>query len=155
MKNFVKIAAVSALLAAPLPAMAVTANVQFDAQVNNTCSIQVNQAGLLTANVGQTVLSSTNVGGSSGLADITTTSNSFGVSIAQPTAFTTAPAGGGTNVNFAATYSTAGATTIASTNSANPLLTGVTNVSVDMSATKTTGSFPTGTYAAVVVLTCE
>jgi hypothetical protein len=155
MKNFVKIAAVSALLAAPLPAMAVTANVQFDAQVNNTCSIQVNQAGLLTANVGQTVLSSTNVGGSSGLADITTTSNSFGVSIAQPTAFTTAPGGGGTNVNFAATYSTAGATTIASTNSANPLLTGVTNVSVDMSATKTTGSFPTGTYAAVVVLTCE
>ena len=37
MKNFVKIAAVSALLAAPLPAVAATGNVQFDATVNNTC----------------------------------------------------------------------------------------------------------------------
>jgi hypothetical protein len=155
MKNFVKIAAVSALLAAPLPAVAATGNVQFDAQVDNTCSITVNQAGLLTANVGQTVLSSTNAGGASGQADILTTSASFNVSIDQPTTWANFPSGGDTNVAFAATYSASGDTTIASTNSANPLATGATAVNVDLSATKSSGSFPTGTYAAVVVLRCE
>lgn len=155
MKNFAKFAVVSALLAAPLPAVAATGNVQFDATVNNTCGITVQQAGLLTANVGQTVLSSTNAGGSAGVAEIVATSANYTVSIDQPTAFSTAPSGGGTNVNFAATYSASGATTVASTAAANPLLTGTTAVNVNMSATKTSGSFPTGTYAAVVVLRCE
>jgi hypothetical protein len=155
MKNFVKFAVVSAMLAAPLPAVAATGNVQFDATVNNTCSITVNQAGLLTANVGQTSLSSLNAGGAAGQADIVATSANYNVSIDQPTAWGTFPTGGDTNVTFAATYSASGATTVASTNTANPLATGTTAVNVDLSATKSSGSFPTGTYAAVVVLRCE
>ena len=155
MKNFVKIAAVSALLAAPLPAVAATGNVQFDATVNNTCSITVNQAGLLTANVGQTVLSSTNAGGSAGVAEIVATSANYAVSIDQPTAWQAFPTNGDTNVSFAATYAASGATTVATTDAANPLATGTTSVNVNMSATKSSGSFPTGTYAAVVVLRCE
>ena len=131
MKNFVKIAAVSALLAAPLPAVAATGNVQFDATVNNTCSITVNQAGLLTANVGQTSLSSGNAGGAPGQADIVATSANYNVSIDQPT------------------------TTLTTRNTAAPLATGTTAVNVNLAATKSSGSFPTGTYAAVVVLRCE
>ena len=155
MKNFVKIAAVSALLAAPLPAVAATGNVQFDATVNNTCSITVNQAGLLTANVGQTSLSSGNAGGAPGQADIVATSANYNVSIDQPTAWGTFPTGGDTNVAFAATYATTGATTLTTRNTAAPLATGTTAVNVNLSATKSSGSFPTGTYAAVVVLRCE
>ncbi|MGB8817975.1 MAG: hypothetical protein WCC66_08665 [Rhizobiaceae bacterium] len=155
MKNFVKFAVVSAMLAAPLPAVAATGNVQFDATVNNTCAITVQTAGLLTANVGQTVLSSTNAGGSAGTAEIVATSANYTVSVDQPTAFSAAPVGGGTNVNFAATYASAGATTLTARNTAAPLLTGTSNVTVNMSATKTSGSFPTGTYAGIVVLRCE
>lgn len=155
MKNFVKFAAVAAVLSASAPAFAATGDVQFDATVNNTCGITVNQAGLLTANVGQTSLSSLNAGGAAGQASIVTTSAAYTVSVDQPTAFTTAPVNGGTNVSFAATYAATGATTVASTNAANALATGTTNVNVDLTATKSSGSFPTGTYAAVVVLRCE
>ena len=155
MNKFVKIALASALLAAPLPAFAATGDVQFDATVNNTCTIAVGPAGVLATNVGQTVLSSTNAGGQAGVADITATSAAYSVSVNAPTAFATAPAGGGTGVTFAANYASAGATTIATTSSATALNTGVSNITVNMSATKATGSFPTGTYAAVVVLRCE
>jgi hypothetical protein len=155
MKNFVKFAVVTAALAAPLPAFAATGDVQFDATVNNTCTIAVGPAGLLAANVGQTVLSSTNAGGTAGTADITATSAAYSVSVNAPTAFAAAPVGGGTSVTFAATYASAGATTLAAGNTVRPLNTGVSNVTVNMSATKSSGSFPTGTYAAVVVLRCE
>ena len=156
MKNFVKFAVMSALLAAPLPAVAATGNVQFDATVNNTCSITVNQAGLLTANVGQTSLASTNAGGSAGTATIVATSANYTVGVDQPTAWQAGfPTGGDTAVTFAATYSAAGDTTVASTANNNALATGTTNVSVNLSATKSSGSFPTGTYAAIVVLRCE
>ena len=154
MKNFVKIAAVSALLAAPLPAVAATGNVQFGATVDNSCSISVTQTGTLVANVGQTVLSSSLIGGVAGTADVTATSNAFQVSIDAPT-WSSYPVNGNTATVLAATYSGTGATNIGATNAANPLQTGVTNVNVNLSATKTSGSFPTGTYAAVVVLRCE
>ncbi len=155
MNKFVKIALASALLAAPLPAFAATGDVQFDATVNNTCTIAVGPAGLLASNVGQTVLSSSIAGGTAGTADITATSAAYQVSINAPTAFTAFPLNGGTNVTFAANYASAGATTLAAGNTARALNTGVSNVTVNMSATKTSGSFPTGTYAAIVVLRCE
>jgi hypothetical protein len=155
MKKFVKFAVLAATLAAPLPAYAITGDVQFDAVVNNTCTIAVGPAGVLATNVGQTVLSSSVAGGSAGTADITATSAAYTVNVTAPSSFTTAPTGGGTGVTFAATYATAGATTIATSNTAKPLNTGVSNVTVNMSATKGAGSFPTGTYAAVVVLRCE
>ena len=155
MKNFVKIALASALLAAPLPAFAATGNVQFDAVVNNTCTMVVGPAGVLDTNVGQTVLSSQTGAGTAGTAAITATSGAFSVSIDTPTVFTAAPLNGGTNVTFAANYASAGATTLAAANSARPLNTGVSNITVNMSATKSSGSFPTGTYAAIVVLRCE
>ena len=155
MKNFVKFAVLSAALAAPLPAFAVTGDVQFDAVVNNTCTIAVGPAGVLDTNVGQTVLSSSTGAGVAGTAVITATSSAYTVNVNAPTAFATAPVGGGSGVTFAANYASAGATTLAAGNTARPLSTGVSNITVNMSATKGSGSFPTGTYAAVVVLRCE
>lgn len=156
MKNFVKFAVMSAVLAAPLPAFAATGDVQFNATVNNTCSITVNQAGLLTANVGQTSLASTNAGGAAGQATIVATSANYTVGVDQPIGWQAGfPTGGDTNVTFAATYSASGDTTVASTDLDNPLATGTTAVNVNLAATKSSGSFPTGTYAAVVVLRCE
>ena len=158
MNKYVKIAIAAGVLVAPVQAHAVTGNVIFNADVQNTCAIVVNDAGTLTTNVGQTQLSSENAGGAAGTATITTTSAAFKASVANPTAFDSAPAGGGTSTSFASKFSGSGATTIASTLASAPavsLNTGVTNVSVHLAATKSTGSFPTGLYAATVVLTCQ
>jgi hypothetical protein len=62
---------------------------------------------------------------------------------------------GGAASSFAAKYSTTGATTLTNMTTQQPLATGTTNVLVNLSATKATGSFPTGLYAATVVLRCE
>jgi hypothetical protein len=154
MKNYAKIAVVAGLLVAPMQAQAATGNVIFNADVNNTCSITVVDAGTLTANVGQTQLSSENAGGSAGTATIVATSAAYAVSVNAPLAFSTFPVGGAATT-FAAKYSTTGASTYTNATTSNPLATGTTNVSVNLAANKATGSFPTGLYAATVVLRCE
>lgn len=155
MKNFVKVALVAGALLAPAQAFAVTGNVIFNADVNNTCAITIVDAGILTTNVGQTQLSSTNAGGQAGSATLATTSAAYTVNVNAPTAFDTQPATAGTST-FTATYGTTGATVLAAgQNTAKPLSVGTTNVSVNMAATKASGSYPTGTYAATVVLRCE
>lgn len=154
MNKFVKIAIAAGVLVAPVQAHAVTGNVIFNADVQNTCAITVVDAGTLTANVGQTVLSSENAGGSAGTATIVTTSAAYQISVNAPTVFSTVPVGGAADT-FAAKYSTTGDSAYVDQTGANPLATGTHNVSVDLAASKTTGSFPTGLYAATVVLRCE
>lgn len=154
MNKFVKIAIAAGVLVAPVQAHAVTGNVIFNADVQNTCAITVDNAGTLTTNVGQTQLSSENAGGAAGAATIVTTSAAYQVSVNAPTAFDTMPAGGAAS-SFSAKYSTTGASTYSNQTVANPLATGTTNVQVHMAANKATGSFPTGLYAATVVLRCE
>ena len=155
MKNFVKVALVAGTLLAPAQAFAVTGNVIFNADVSNTCAITIVDAGILTTNVGQTQLSSTNAGGQAGSATLAVTSAAYSVSVNAPTVFDTAPATAGVST-FAASYGTTGATVLAAgQTTAKPLSVGTTNVSVNMAATKATGAFPTGTYAATVVLRCE
>ena len=154
MNKFVKIAIAAGVLVAPVQAHAVTGNVIFNADVQNTCAITVNDAGTLTTNVGQTVLSSENAGGSAGTATVVTTSSAYQVSLTAPTAFDTAPATAGAST-FAAKYNATGASTYTNATAANPLATGTTNVAVHLAATKASGSYPTGLYAATVVLRCE
>jgi hypothetical protein len=153
MKNFVKLAVVAGVLVAPVQAFAVTGDVLFNGDVSNTCAITVGSAGVMMPNVGQTQLSSENAGGSAGAASIVATSAAYQVSINAPTGFNTgspvAPSA------FAAKYSATGASVYANQTGANPLATGTTNVSVHLAATKTTGSYATGTYSATVVLRCE
>jgi hypothetical protein len=153
MKKFVKLAVVAGVLVAPVQAFAVTGDVLFNGDVSNTCAITVKTAGVMTPNVGQTQLSSENGGGSAGTADIVTTSAAYQVSVNAPTAFNTgSPAAPS---SFAAKYSTTGASVYANQTGANPLATGTTAVNVHLAATKTAGSYATGTYSATVVLRCE
>jgi hypothetical protein len=153
MKKFVKLAVAAGVLVAPVQAFAVTGDVLFNGDVSNTCAITVGSAGTMTPNVGQTVLSSENAGGSAGTASIVTTSAAYQVSLNAPTGFNAgSPAAPS---SFAAKYSTTGASTYTDQTGANPLATGTTAVNVHLAATKTTGSFATGTYSATVVLRCE
>ncbi len=155
MKNFVKVALVAGALLAPAQAFAVTGNVIFNGSVNNTCAITIVDAGILATNVGQTQLSSTNAGGQAGTATLATTSTAYSVTVNAPTAFDTQPATAGTST-FAASYGTTGATVLAAGQTTlRPLSVGTTTVAVNMTATKVTGAYPTGTYAATVVLRCE
>ncbi len=145
MKNFVKIAIAAAALVGSVQAQAATGNVQFGATVNNSCTISNIVAGSLGDSAGQTVLSSANTatGGAAGSADVTTTSSAFAVSTTAPTAWNTSPAGTPT-------------TTFTSSHSGfvNGSV-GTSNVAVNMSATAASGSFPTGSYVATVILRCE
>ncbi len=155
MKNFVKVALVAGALLSPAQAFALTGNVIFNGDVNNTCAITIVDAGILASNVGQTQLSSTSAGGQAGTATLAVTSAAYSVAVNAPTAFDTQPATAGTST-FAASYGTTGATVLAAGQTTlKPLAVGTTNVSVNMTATKASGSYPTGTYAATVVLRCE
>jgi hypothetical protein len=153
MKKFVKLAVVAGVLVAPVQAFAVTGDVIFNGDVSNTCAITVGSAGTMTPNVGQTQLSSENAGGAAGTAEIVATSAAYQISINNPTAFNAgSPAAPS---SFAGKYSTTGATTLTDQTGANALATGTTNVNVHLTATKTAGSYATGTYSATVVLRCE
>ncbi|WP_011580643.1 MULTISPECIES: hypothetical protein [Chelativorans] len=138
-------------------AEAATATMPFSSTVSATCNIAIDSAGIMTPSSDQTQLSSQEQGGSAGLATITTTGASFDVTASAPTAFSAAPAGGETNVTFASLYSATGATTATDVAGATPtaLGTGVTNLAVDLTATKSTGIFPEGNYSADVTITCE
>ena len=123
----------------------------------------VGASGTMTANPTIGILGSTQAGGQSAGATITASSllcsllnllDCYSVSAPAPAAFTSAPSGGGTNVNFATAYrldsgaSTAGSTTQKLTN-------GTHTVQVDLTATKSSGIFPAGSYQGMVTVRCE
>jgi hypothetical protein len=111
----------------------------------------------LAANTTYTELSSTAGGGSAGTIAVLATGTNFKVSAIAPSAFTLAPATGGDNATFAAAYSGSGATTIGSTPGAtqSTLSAGTTNVSVNLTAQKSSGTFTAGNYTAQVIVRCE
>ncbi len=145
MKNFVKIAIAAAALVGSVQAQAATGNVQFGATVNNSCTIDNIVSGSLGDSAGNTVLSSANTssGGAAGSADVTTTSAGFVVSTTAPTAWSASPVGTPATT-FASSHSGWTAGTV-----------GTANVAVNMSATANSGSFPSGSYTAIVTLRCE
>ncbi|MEZ5813042.1 MAG: hypothetical protein R3D45_16670 [Rhizobiaceae bacterium] len=124
------------------------------------CLINLLQPGAFTSNVGLTELSSKNPGGAPGKVDVQTTNGSFDLSIDAPLSFSSEPAGGGVNTNFSATmtgvaFSGSGSGTFGETSAATSLKKGVTTVDVHFIATRTAGTFPSGSYASVVTLRCE
>ncbi|WP_421871427.1 hypothetical protein [Nitratireductor rhodophyticola] len=139
------------------PAAAVTDTVIFNGNIVSTCLITIGTPGILAANGDFSVLSSTGAGGTSGNATILTTGGGVNVSTSAPTAFAAAPDGGDGDVTFASSYSASGVTTLLDVvgEVASPLGLGLTNLNVDLSATKAAGVFPAGNYTAEVVVTCE
>lgn len=149
--------AMMALMISSSTGNAATANVPFTGTVTATCVLTVGIPGVLAPNAGFTEMSSTNGGGVAGTVAALSTGGTFKVSAIAPTAFTAAPSGGGTAVTFASTYSGTGATTIGSTEGATEttLTPGLTNLSINLAATKTSGTFPAGAYVTEVVVRCE
>ncbi|MGQ0456714.1 MAG: hypothetical protein ACT4OU_06600 [Hyphomicrobium sp.] len=138
-------------------ASAATGSVPFTGAVLSTCAITIGTPGIMTPNGDFTVLSSANAGGLSGAAAVLATGPTFHVSAGAPSAFVTAPPTGNDNATFAASYRGTGATTVGVTAGAiaTALNVGVTNVEVDLTATKSSGVFATGAYASEVLVTCE
>lgn len=136
----------------------VAADVIFNGLVTDTYTI-VGTPGALNVNTQFNVLASDIGAGSSGGAAVVARANGFSVTVAKPTAFGGGTTGDGTNVSWTSTYAATGATTVASTDAdTTPLFAvnpGVTNVSVDVAATKAAGSFYTvGNYLATATVTC-
>lgn len=125
--------------------------------IRQYCQIVVTQSGTMTTNAGLTELSSKQPGGAQGQAEVTTTNGSFNISVDAPTSFSTMPTDGDTGVTYATSYSLSGATTAPET--AGTVTTkakrGVTDVAVDLVATRTGSIFPAGNYTGVTVLRCE
>ncbi len=155
MKNLMKASAVAAIALAPMPAMAVTGNVEFGGTVTHTCAITVNDTAVnvLALDTSRTNLSSTNTGGDSGSVTVVAGGSDFNFSVDAPSF----SSGDVSNTTSVSSYVLSGATSGSGTDSSAvvDLEDGSTNAVIDMSATKTAGVFENGNYAATVVVRCE
>ena len=137
-------------------AQAVESSVTFSGMVTGTCVMNVTSVGSMMPDGSLTALSSTHAGGASGVVAVTTTVAGLDIEIVAPTGFDMAPAGIGTP-SFDASFTGAGATTIASTapGTAQTLGVGATVLTVDLTASLASGTFPSGNYAADVIVRCQ
>lgn len=141
-------------LALQAPAQAASGNISFGGLIDGICIILVGSAGVLDIAADGLSLS-TSLGSPAG-AVVTTTGTGFDVSVGTPTTFNVAPTDGNTGVTFQTEYSTTGITDVSDIlgGVTTALGVGVTNVSIDMTATRA-DPFPPGTYNAQTVITCE
>lgn len=156
-KSILAAATAGAVMASSGQALAVTANVPFTGIVTATCVLTVGTPGVLAANTDFTVLSSSAAGGTPGSILVLSTGSSFKVSAIAPSVFTLAPPTGSDSVTFASRYQTTGATATGPTPGATEttIAPGTTNMVVNLDATKTSGNFNGGAYAAEVIVRCE
>ena len=136
---------------------AATSSIPFTGLVLSICSLIVGTPGVIAPNANYNELSSSNSGGIDGTITAITTGTGFSVTTEAPSGFTLAPTGGSSNVAFSTSYSATGATTINLTagTTITPINLGATVVDVELTATKSIGSFPAGAYAAEVLVRCE
>ena len=151
------LAAVALKAIAVAPIQAVDATVTFSSTIAGICSLLIDTNGLMAANATYTELSSQELLGLPAAVTAVTTSGGYSVSALAPGAFTSAPAGGDADVTFAAVYSGLGTTIIPETDGATPtpLNLGLTVLTVNLAATKSSGTFPAGNYQADVIVRCE
>ena len=148
----------ASLLVAPAAANAADEIVLFNAAVAGACILTVGTPGTMAVDVATyQTLSSKNATGIAGTVTALTSGTGFEVSTTAPSAFLVAPATGNDNVSFASSYSLSGVTTILDVPGITPTVLGLglTQVDVDLTATKSSGGFETGLYTASVTVTCE
>ena len=138
-------------------ALAQDTDVIFNGSIGSTCTIVADSAGTLAVNGTNTVLASTEAGGAAAGATATTTDSSFLVEVLTPVGFTTAPAGSDANTTFATSYDASGATTASGVvgTTQTSLGLGVTTLSVNSSATKSSGIYEAGTYQLTTTIRCS
>lgn len=149
--------ATTACVLVTIPATAVTTNVPFTSTVASACVLTVGTPGVMAPSAGYSTLDTQEAGGTSSIVTVISTGATFSVSADAPTAFSVAPSGANDNLAFEAKYQGNGATTIGETlGSVSTLLgLGLTTLTLDLKATKSTGVFPQGLYTTEVVVRCE
>jgi hypothetical protein len=154
MKKISIVLAVAALAGFAGQANAATANAIFGGSVANSCTLTAGAAGVLVPNLESDVLSSSLSGGSASTVTALATARGFKVSAIAPASFTT---GDSTDTTFASSYDLAGPTTASGVAGATEttLNRGSHTVSVNLVATKSSGVFANGAYAATVTVRCE
>ncbi|MGQ0671515.1 MAG: hypothetical protein ACT4N2_01355 [Hyphomicrobium sp.] len=140
-----------------MAADAATTNLPFAGLVTAACVLTVGTPGVMAPDASYSNMSSDAGSGVAGTVAVLNTGGTYQVSAIAPSAFTLAPTGGGDNVNFTTTYEASGATNIGTTpgSTTTAVNAGLTNLTVDLSATKSSGTFAAGAYAAEVVVRCE
>ena len=146
----------SAVMIASGTSHAQTADVIFNGNIADACTVVADSPGTLAVNGTNTLLASTEAGGGPGAATVTASSSTFEVTVDAPTGFDTAPAGSDTNTTFGTTYDASGATTASSVagTTATALGAGVTTLAVNASATKSSGIYESGSYSLTTTVRC-
>ncbi|PBB69916.1 hypothetical protein CK228_04715 [Mesorhizobium sp. WSM4312] len=134
------------------------------AAIIGTCTIMVGASGTMTANPAISILGSKQAGGSSASATVVASSllctllnllDCYSVSAPAPAAFSSAPSGGGTNVTFASVFRLDGTGVDINGSVPQRVTNGTHALQVDLTATKSSGVFPAGTYQGIVTVRCE
>ena len=121
------------------------------------CEIIVTRNGTLVQNVDATELGSATGAGLAGAATVTTSNASYDLVAEAPSGFAVMPATGNQGTVFSSSLSGRGATTFFDQpgNRRTRLKKGTTNIEVNLSAKKLSGSFAAGNYRADLTLRCE
>jgi hypothetical protein len=134
------------------------------AAIIGTCTIMIGASGTMKSNPSINIFGSKQAGGSSAGATITASSllctllnliDCYSVSAPAPIAFTSAPSGGDTNVSFASVFRLDGSGLDNPGSAPQKLTNGTHTIQVDLTATKSPGIFPAGSYQAQVTVRCE
>jgi len=134
------------------------------AAIIGTCTIMIGGTGVMKANPAINIFGSKQAGGSSATATITASSllctilnllDCYSVSAPAPAAFTSAPSGGNTNVTFATVFRLDGSGLDIAGGSPQRVTNGTHSLQVDLTATKSPGIFPAGSYQGTVTVRCE
>ncbi|MBN9218165.1 MAG: hypothetical protein J0I79_09450 [Mesorhizobium sp.] len=134
------------------------------AAIVGTCTIMVGSSGTMMANPTINTLSSKQAGGSSANATVVASSllcsllnllDCYSVSAPAPAAFSSAPSGGGTNVTFTSVFRLDGSGADVSGSVPQRVANGTHPMQIDLTATRSSGIFPAGSYQGTVTVRCE
>jgi hypothetical protein len=155
-RNFAAVLVAGALNFTPVSAQT-SGDIQLNGLILDVCVLLVTGSGTLAPNATYTQLSSEIGGGARGSATVTTTSSAFNLVVDTPTGFASMPAGGDSNVTYAALLSASGVTVLGDVLEGvlSPLGIGLTTVTVGATVDKSAGVFPAGSYQLPVTLRCE
>jgi hypothetical protein len=147
-----------------LATAALAASQPAPAAIIGTCTIVIGASGTMKVNPAINIFGSRQAGGSSANAVITASSllcsvlnllDCYSVSAPAPVAFTSAPSGGGTNVTFSTVYRLDGSGLDNAGSVPQRVTNGTHPIQVDLTATKSPGIFPAGSYQGTVTVRCE
>lgn len=155
---FGTVVAISGSISISAYAVDVDGQATFGGTILDSCVVNVTSGGTLGVSADKTLMASTETGagGVAAVAAVTTNSTNSTVQVINPVAFTLGPGDADTNTTFGTSYVLTGATTATENDgtTVTALGAGVTNMSLDSSATKSSGSFSAGTYSLVATIRC-